>query len=90
MTLTAYLSLLSLGSSIENRTSPDSPETEPEEIQRLHRIANAVSRAQVDVITSVSRYGAPIEERGCFIRKTNYCPFSTVNVKTDGKPLFLS
>ncbi|KAI7861109.1 hypothetical protein BDC45DRAFT_493556 [Circinella umbellata] len=62
MTLTAYLSLLSLGSSIQLRSSSDSFERE-EQVYRLQRMDSALSNAQVEVINAVSQHSAPAEEK---------------------------
>ena len=66
MTLTAYLSLLSLGSSIQLRSSSDSFERE-EQVYRLQRMDSALSNAQVEVINAVSQHSAPAKEKGLLI-----------------------
>ena len=63
MTLTAYLSLLSLGSSIQRRSSSDSFEREEQVLQLLEMDA-ALTNAEVDIVNAVSQHSAPAEEKG--------------------------
>ncbi|KAI8141227.1 mitochondrial carrier domain-containing protein [Fennellomyces sp. T-0311] len=62
MTLTAYLGLLSLGSSIQRRSSSDSFERE-EQVLRLRRMDTALANAEIDVVNAVSQHSAPAEEK---------------------------
>jgi hypothetical protein len=64
MTLSAYLGLLSLGSTIQTRSSAESQDEEEHELNSLRRLAQCISRAEIDTVSTVSIHNAPSERRG--------------------------
>lgn len=66
MTLTAYLSLLSLGSSIQLRSNDDEDEQE-EQIARLQRREKEMLQAQRSVISAISQHSTSSDMRGIYI-----------------------
>lgn len=65
MTLTAYLSLLSLGSSIQLRSNDDEDEQE-EQIAQLQRREKEMLQAQHSVISAISQHSASSDMRGIY------------------------
>jgi hypothetical protein len=64
MTLSAYLGLLSLGSTIQARSSLDSQQEEQDEINAIRRLSNSISRAERDIVSTVSLSRVPVDRRG--------------------------
>lgn len=75
MTLSAYLGLLSLGSTIQTRSSAESQHEEEQELNSLRRMAQCISRAEIDTVSTVSVHNAPSERRSIriYFRKLNKC-----------------
>lgn len=72
MTLSAYLGLLSLGSTIQTRSSSGCLEEEEEEeleLDALRRMAHSIALAEIDTVSTVSTHNAPSERRGIFKKK---------------------
>lgn len=65
MTLTAYLSLLSLGSSIQLRSNDDEDEQE-EQIAQLQRREKDMLQAQHSVISAISQHSTSSDMRGIY------------------------
>ncbi|KAI8353982.1 mitochondrial carrier domain-containing protein [Blakeslea trispora] len=63
MTLTAYLGFLSLGSTIQTRHSVECQQEQAEELKALEAIAQAISSAEIDTVSTVSVHHAPSERR---------------------------
>ncbi|KAG2195378.1 hypothetical protein INT47_004486 [Mucor saturninus] len=61
MTLSAYLGLLSLGSTIQTRSSAENQHEEEHELNALRRMAQSIARAEIDTVSTVSVHNAPSE-----------------------------
>jgi hypothetical protein len=72
MTLSAYLGLLSLGSTIQTRFNAECQEEEEQELRSLGRLAHCISLAEIDTVSTVSIHNAPSERRGIFIYRDKY------------------
>ncbi len=64
MTLSAYLGLLSLGSTIQTRLNAECQEEEEQQLNELRRMAQCISQAEIDTVSTVSTQNAPSERRG--------------------------
>lgn len=64
MTLSAYLGLLSLGSTIQTRYNAECQEEEQQELDALQSMAQHISAAEIDTVSTVSIHHAPSERRG--------------------------
>lgn len=64
MTLSAYLGLLSLGSTIQTRSSAECQEEEEQELNALRRMARCIAHAEIDTVSTVSTHNAPSERKG--------------------------
>jgi hypothetical protein len=64
MTLSAYLGLLSIGSTIQTRSVVDNQEEEEREVQRIRLLSEAIANAEVDIVSTVSTHHAPLEHKG--------------------------
>lgn len=64
MTLSAYLGLLSLGSTIQTRHNAECQREEEQELNSLRRMAQAIYRAETDTVSTVSIHNAPSERIG--------------------------
>lgn len=67
MTLSAYLGLLSLGSTIQTRSNTgcqEEEEAEEEELDTLRRMTQSITLAEIDTVSTVSTHNAPSERRG--------------------------
>lgn len=69
MTLSAYLGLLSLGSTIQTRSSAECQEEEEQELNGLRRMSQFISHAEIDTVSTVSTHNAPSERKG----KRSFC-----------------
>lgn len=63
MTLSAYLGLLSLGSTIQTRSSAECQEEEEQELNALRRMAQCIAHAEIDTVSTVSTHNAPSERK---------------------------
>ncbi|KAI7902812.1 mitochondrial carrier domain-containing protein [Cokeromyces recurvatus] len=63
MTLNAYLGFLSLGSAIQTRFHTECQEEERHELERLQRMAQQVTLAEIDTVSTVSIHNAPSERK---------------------------
>ncbi|KAK4513631.1 uncharacterized protein ATC70_005635 [Mucor velutinosus] len=63
MTLSAYLGLLSLGSTIQTRYNAECQEEEQQELDALRAMAQHISAAEIDTVSAVSIHHAPSERR---------------------------
>ncbi|CEJ04513.1 hypothetical protein RMCBS344292_18471 [Rhizopus microsporus] len=63
MTLSAYLGLLSIGSTIQTRSVVDNQEEEEREVQRIRLLSEAIANAEVDIVSTVSTHHAPLEHK---------------------------
>lgn len=66
MTLSAYLGLLSLGSTIQTRYNAECQQEEQQELDALRAMAQHISAAEIDTVSAVSIHHAPSERRGTF------------------------
>ncbi|KAI9265592.1 hypothetical protein BY458DRAFT_438006 [Sporodiniella umbellata] len=64
MTLSAYLGLLSIGSTIQTRSTAENQEEEEREVRSLQQLSEAISNAEIDIVSTISTYHAPIEYKG--------------------------
>ncbi|EIE92314.1 hypothetical protein RO3G_17185 [Rhizopus delemar RA 99-880] len=64
MTLSAYLGLLSIGSTIQIRSTAENQEEEEREVQHLRRLSEAIADAEIDIVSTISTYHAPLEHKG--------------------------
>lgn len=69
MTLSAYLGLLSLGSTIQTRYNAECQQEEQQELDALQVMAQHISAAEIDTVSAVSIHHAPSERRGTCKRK---------------------
>ncbi|KAI9477796.1 MAG: mitochondrial carrier domain-containing protein [Benjaminiella poitrasii] len=63
MTLSSYLSSLSLGSTIQTRLNAACQEEEQNELERLQRMVQQVTMAEIDTVSTVSIHNAPSERK---------------------------
>ncbi|KAG1453746.1 hypothetical protein G6F46_006206 [Rhizopus delemar] len=63
MTLSAYLGLLSIGSTIQIRSTAENQEEEEREVQHLRRLSEAIADAEIDIVSTISTYHAPLEHK---------------------------
>ncbi|KAI8361820.1 mitochondrial carrier domain-containing protein [Choanephora cucurbitarum] len=63
MTLTAYLGFLSLGSTIQTRRSVECQQEQEQELKALQAMAEAISQAEIDTVSTVSVHHAPSERK---------------------------
>ncbi|CAO0791793.1 unnamed protein product [Mucor circinelloides] len=63
MTLSAYLGLLSLGSTIQTRYNVECQQEEQQELDDLRIMAQHISAAEIDTVSTVSIHHAPSERR---------------------------
>lgn len=66
MTLSAYLGLLSIGSTIQTRSVVDNQEEEEREVQRIRLLSEAIANAEVDIVSTVSTHHTPLEHKGIY------------------------
>jgi hypothetical protein len=64
MTLSAYLGLLTLGSTIQTRFEAECQQEEQQELDSLLRMAHHIAAAEIDTVSTVSTHHAPSERKG--------------------------
>lgn len=64
MTLSAYLGLLSIGSTIQTRSTAENQEEEECEVQNLQYLSESIADAEIDIVSTISTYHAPLEYKG--------------------------
>lgn len=87
MTLSAYLGLLSLGSTIQTRSSAENQHEEEHELNALRRMAQSIARAEIDTVSTVSVHNAPSERKSIRIYIHYFLFVSTFVTWTNKKKL---